>query len=125
MLITGIAGGLGRLVAERLGKNMSVVGVDHTPWVGHPPQFTMITADLRKKKVEDVFRRERPDIVVHLGLERHNFDPALRHDVNVGGTKRVIEAAAAYGASNVIILTSSYVYGALPAIHSIWTKRRH
>lgn len=74
----------------------------------------MVTADLRKKKVEDVFRRERPDIVVHLGLERHNFNPELRHDVNVVGTKRVIEAAAACGASNVIVLTSSYVYGALP-----------
>lgn len=114
VLITGIAGGLGRLVAERLGTNMSIVGVDHTPWVGHPSHITMITADLRKKKVEDVFRRERPDVVIHLGLERHSFDPGLRHDVNVGGTKRVIEAAAAYGASNVIILTSSYVYGALP-----------
>lgn len=114
VLITGISGGLGRIVAERLETSMDIVGIDHTPWVGHPPQITMITADLRKKKVEDVFRRERPDAVVHLGLERHNFDPKLRHDVNVVGTKRVIEAAATYGASRVVILTSSYVYGALP-----------
>ena len=114
VLITGISGGLGRIVAERLGKNIPIVGVDHTPWPDHPSHITMVTADLRKKKVEDVFRRERPDVLVHLGLERHNFDPKLRHDVNVVGTKRVIEAAATYGTTNVVILTSSYVYGALP-----------
>ncbi|MFP6664399.1 MAG: NAD-dependent epimerase/dehydratase family protein [Deltaproteobacteria bacterium] len=113
ILITGIAGGLGRLIAERLLGSARLVGIDHTPWVGHPPEISIITADLRKRKVEDVFRRERPDVVVHLGLERHSFDAGLRHDVNVIGTKRLLEFCAAYGTARVVILTSSYVYGAL------------
>jgi UDP-glucose 4-epimerase len=114
VLITGIAGRLGRLIANRIRDSARVVGIDHSPWVGHPPEINIVTADLRKRKVEDVFRRERPDVVVHLGLERHSFDAGLRHDVNVVGTKRLLEFCATYDTARVIILTSSYVYGALP-----------
>lgn len=113
VLITGITGNLGRAIAERIYTRFAVIGVDPSPWVGHPVEIQMITADLRKRRVEDIFRRERPDVVIHLGLERHSFDVGLRHDVNVVGSKRVLELAATYGAKRVIVLTSSYVYGAL------------
>ena len=46
ILITGIAGGLGRLITERLRGSARLVGIDHTPWVGHPPEISIITADL-------------------------------------------------------------------------------
>lgn len=113
VLITGVAGALGRSVAERIRTDHSVIGIDQSPWVGHPADVHVVTADLRKRRMEDVFRRERPDVVIHLGLERHSFDAGLRHDVNVVGSKRVLEFAAAYGAKRVIVVTSSYVYGAL------------
>jgi UDP-glucose 4-epimerase len=38
----------------------------------------------------------------------------VRHEVNVLGTKRVLEYAIAYGVKRIVVLSSSYVYGALP-----------
>ncbi len=114
LLITGITGGQGRLVAKRVAGEYAISGVDNQRWEGHARNVTFHQADLRSKKVEDVFRRERPQAVVHLGLVRHRFDPELRHDVNVVGTKRILECCARYGVKKLVILSSSYVYGALP-----------
>src|SRR2546428_2694061 len=75
----------------------------------------MHVAALRRRKFEDVSRTERPDALVHHGFVRHfRSDPRVRHEVNVLGTKRVLEYAIAYGVKRVVVLSSSYVYGALP-----------
>jgi UDP-glucose 4-epimerase len=113
LLITGISGGQGRLVAKRVAGDYAISGIDSARWEGHARDVSFHQADLRSKKVEDVFRRERPTAVVHLGLVRHRFDPELRHDVNVVGTKRLLEYCATYGVTKLVILSSSYVYGAL------------
>src|SRR3989442_9861243 len=115
LLITGIAGGLGRLIAKRLGDYFKVAGVDRSPWEGFPPNVSMHVVDLRKRRFEDVVRTERPDAIVHHAFVRHfRVDPRVRHEVNVLGTKRVLEYAIAYGVKRVVVLSSSYVYGALP-----------
>jgi len=114
LLITGITGGQGRLVAKRVGGDYEIHGVDVAPWTGSAREIRVHQADLRSKKVEDVFRRERPSAVVHLGMVRHRFDAQLRHDVNVVGTKHLLEYCATYGVKKLVILSSSYVYGALP-----------
>jgi len=56
-----------------------------------------------------------PDALVHLAFVRHfRSDARVRHEVNVLGTKRVLEYAIAYGVKRIVVLSSSYVYGALP-----------
>jgi UDP-glucose 4-epimerase len=115
ILITGIAGGQGRLIARRLSGTYRLVGVDRTSWEGHPPGVSMHVLDVRKRKFEDVFRTERPDAVVHLAFVRHfRSTPESRHEVNVLGTKRILEYCVAHGVKQVVVLSSGYVYGALP-----------
>lgn len=115
LLITGIAGGQGRLVAKRVADLYEVSGVDRLPWEGHPHNIRVHVMDLRKRKFEDVFRRERPSAVVHLAFVRHfRTDPRVRHEINVAGTKRLLECCAQYGVKQLVVLSSSYVYGALP-----------
>jgi len=115
LLITGIAGGQGRLIARRMAGGCRIVGVDRAPWEGHPAYVNMHVLDIRKRKFEDVFRTERPDAVVHLAFVRHfRGDPELRHEVNVLGTKRVLEYAIAHGVRRMVVVSSGYVYGALP-----------
>jgi UDP-glucose 4-epimerase len=115
ILITGIAGGQGRLIARRLMGDFVLTGVDRHAWEGHPPEVSVHVVDLRKRKLEDIFRTERPDSVVHHALIRHfAVDPRVRHEVNVLGTKRLLEYCATYGVKRVVVLSSSYVYGALP-----------
>ena len=62
-MITGIAGGQGRLIAQRLGSFFRIAGVDRSRWDGAPAGMPMHVVDLRKRKFEDVFRTERPDAV--------------------------------------------------------------
>ncbi len=115
VLITGISGGQGRLVAKRLHGQATIFGVDSTPWEGHPRDVAVHVLDIRKRKFEDLIRHERPDAIVHLAFVRHfRTDPEVRHEVNVMGTKQLLEYAALYGVKQVVILSSSYVYGALP-----------
>ena len=115
LLITGITGGQGRLVARRVGDLFEVVGVDRAPWEGHPGRIRVHVLDLRRRKLEDIFRKERPKAVVHLAFVRHfGGDPRVRHEVNVLGTKQLLEYCATYGVRQLVVLSSAYVYGALP-----------
>jgi len=115
LLITGISGGQGRLLAKRLAGRWQVGGVDRMPWEGAPEGITVRTLDLRKRGFANVFRVEQPDAVVHLAFVRHfRADPEIRHQVNVEGTQRLLENCAEHGVKRLVVLSSSYVYGALP-----------
>jgi UDP-glucose 4-epimerase len=115
VLITGIAGGQGRLLARRLLENYEVCGADRVPWEGRPRGVTVHEVDLRKRKFEDVVRTELPTAVVHMGFIRHfRADPRTRHDVNVRGTKQLLDHCAHYGVQRLVVLSSGYVYGAFP-----------
>jgi UDP-glucose 4-epimerase len=115
VLITGITGGQGRLLYRRLMGRAEIIGVDRVPWDGHPLDLRMHVLDLRRRKLEDIFRIERPTAVVHLAFLRHfDADPRLRHAVNVAGTRQVLDYCVAYGVRRLVVLSSAYVYGALP-----------
>ena len=115
LLITGIAGGQGRLLASRVADAYEVVGTDRDAWEGHPKNIKVYVVEMLKKKFEDVFRHERPQAVVHLGQIRHfRAEPELRHEVNVLGTRRLLEFCVKYEVKQLVLLSSSYVYGALP-----------
>jgi len=113
VLITGVAGPLGRALATRLAGDVDVCGVDVAPWRGAGAGVRVHQVDLRKRKFEDVVRTERPDAVVHMGFVRH-FEKGerVRHDVNVRGTKQLLDHCVKYGVEHAIVFSSSAVYGA-------------
>jgi UDP-glucose 4-epimerase len=114
VLITGVAGGIGRLLARRLLENYEVCGVDRVPWEGRPQSIAVHAVDLRKRGFEDVIRTELPTALVHMGFVRDfRSDVGRRHDVNVRGTKRLLDHCAHYGVQKLIVVSSGTVYGAL------------
>ncbi len=115
VLITGISGGQGRLLTRRLLENFEVCGVDRVEWEGAPRGVRVHVVDLRKKKFEDVIRTELPTAVVHMGFVRHfRTSQRVRHDVNVRGTQQLLDHCVNHGVQNLVVLSSSYVYGAFP-----------
>ncbi len=117
LLITGISGGQGRLVARLASASYDVCGVDRDemPPLDEAAPARVYVLDLLKKKLEDVFRHERPTAVVHLAFVRHfRLDEVHRHEVNLLGTKRVLDYCATYGVRQLTVLSSAYAYGALP-----------
>ncbi len=115
ILITGIAGGQGRLLTRRLAQDAEICGVDVQRWKGHPRGVSVHRVDLRKKAFEDVIRTEQPTAIVHMGMIR-GFEKGedARHDVNVRGTKKLLDHCVNHGVQKLVVLSSSYVYGAFP-----------
>lgn len=117
VLLTGISGSQGRLVAYRLlASGFQVIGIDKRPWADAPEGVTMHRADIRKRSAEEVFRSERPDAVVHMAtvthLTRRSED---RYQVNLQGTRAVFDHAHAYGAKQVLFVGRHTYYGACAA----------
>lgn len=114
VLIVGIATGHGGLLARRLLRNHEVVGVDRDPWPSKPPDVHFYQADVRTRGFEDVLRKEQPNTVVHVGFVRHFREKdAERYDVNVRGTRKLLDHCRTYGVQQIVMLSTSYVYGAL------------
>ena len=117
IVVTGIAGRLGRLVARRLHRDTSlrVVGIDRRPLPGKPRDVEHVQVDLRSKKARDVFRANDVKALIHLGVMH---DPrrsgAEHHSWNVQGTLRLLDACATYGVPKVVVLSSANVYGPRP-----------
>ncbi len=64
VVITGIAGHFGRAVARRLHRNFEVVGIDRRPVRQMPKDIHIEQVDIRRRGVEDIFRRQRIDAPV-------------------------------------------------------------
>ncbi len=113
--VTGISGNLGRVVAKLLHREAHVIGIDRRPFVGRPKDVEHVQVDLRKKKTDEVFRRQKIDAVIHMGIMH---DPRMsqedHHSFNVLGTMRILECAAKYGVKKVVMLSSANVYGPSP-----------
>ena len=115
VVITGISGNLGRVLAKVLHRHHRVVGIDRRPMKGKPKDLELHQLDLRRKKTEDIFRRGDVKALIHMGIMH---DPRMsqeeHHTFNVYGTTQVLEYAARYKVPKVVVLSSSTVYGPSP-----------
>jgi UDP-glucose 4-epimerase len=114
VVVTGVAGRLGRLVARRLHRDprFHVIGLDRRPFVGKPKDVEHHEVDLRSKKARDVFRHGRVEALVHMGvLHRPRATSAEHYSWNIGGTDRLLEYCLQYRVPKVVVLSSANVYG--------------
>jgi UDP-glucose 4-epimerase len=117
IVVTGISGRLGRLLARRLHREIEgqVVGIDRRPFVGKPRDIQHVQVDLRSKKARDLFRGGDVRALIHLGVMHDpRKDEAEHHSWNVQGTARLLDACADYGVPKVVVLSSANVYGPHP-----------
>lgn len=116
ILIPGVAGLVGRLVAQKLQEEgHSVIGLDRRGWHDVPEGIEMHQVDIRKRAAEDVFRRVRPDVVVHMATVTHLVQRSEdRYRINLGGTRAVFEHSRAYGVKHAVFVGRHTYYGAGP-----------
>jgi UDP-glucose 4-epimerase len=117
VLVVGIAGGTARQVALTLReRGHQVLGLDRRPWRDAPKGLRVFELDLRKRAAEDVFRREKPDCVVHMATVTSltTIRAEERERVNLGGTRAVFESSLQYGVKHVVFVGRHTYYGAGP-----------
>jgi UDP-glucose 4-epimerase len=115
ILIPGISGRLGTVLAERLlAEGHEVIGMDRRRWPDAPPGVEMHEIDIRKREAEDVFRKRRPEAVIHMATVTHLFSERTeeRYRINLGGTRAVFNHCQAYGVEHAIFVGRHTYYGA-------------
>ncbi len=121
--ITGIAGNLGRKLAKLLHGETHLVGIDRRAFREKPKDVEHHQVDIRKSRVEDVFRHTHVEALAHLGIMH---DPRAgsseAHSFNVAGTQRLLDIAVRHGVRKVVVLSSANVYGPLPGNPNFLTE---
>lgn len=135
VLVTGAAGFIGSNLARALlDAGYRVVAVDNfddtydpefkeeniAPLVGNE-NFSLYRVDIRDQEaLTNVFAETKPDYVVHLAAKadtRNAVDtPRLYVSVNIDGTLNVLELCREYSVKNLIVASSSSVYGNSPNV---------
>ena len=116
ILIPGISGGVARLVARSLAASgHEVIGIDARPWPDAPHGIEHHTVDIRKRAAEEVFRRRRPEVVIHMAtVAGFAAQDEERYRINLGGTQTVFNLCHAWGVEHVVFVGRHTYYGAGP-----------
>ena len=112
VLVTGICGRLGKLLARELHRSDSVVGVDRRPFTGRPKDIVHHQIDMRRKKMKDIFRGRNIRAVVHVGvLHDPRSSDRDRHSWNIVAFQKLLEYMAQYDVPKLVVLSGANVYG--------------
>jgi UDP-glucose 4-epimerase len=123
IVITGIAGNLGRSLASKLHTDYPIIGIDQRPFRGKPKDLKHYQLDIRRRKAEDIFRHENIRAVVHLGMVHRPIPGRTTYrDWNVLGTIKLLEYCRRYDISKVVLMSTAYVYGHQPANSNFLTE---
>jgi len=122
VLVIGIAGAIGRLLAlELLESGFRVIGLDRRAYDAGPSPVRVYQGDLSGTSAGEVFRAERPDVVVHLAASLATGSlgaPAPRK--NLAATRVLLDAVTRHGVLGLVFVSRHLYYGAaadLPTYH--------
>lgn len=113
VLVTGISGSFGTLVAKKLADHFHVMGVDRRPMnpimgVEHHE------LDLRRKSAYQLLRKKRPSSIVHLGVLRNPLKHQRGNQANFFNleiTSQLLKLAEEMNVRKFIYLSTSNLYG--------------
>jgi UDP-glucose 4-epimerase len=112
VLVTGICGRLGKLLARELHRTEQVVGVDRRAFPDRPKDIVHHQLDMRRKKMKDIFRGRNIRAVVHLGIIH---DPRRsdreRHSWNIVAFQKLLDYMSQYEVPKLVVLSGANVYG--------------
>lgn len=115
--VTGAAGLIGQRVLDHLaadGEIETILALDLRPPEGATEKIRFVRHDVRRPLAE-IFRRHGVDAAVHLAfLVDPSHDRRREREINVGGTRRFLEACDEAGVQTALLASSATVYGAWP-----------
>ncbi len=120
VLVTGAAGYIGRLVVADLAGNRdgidAVVAMDlrEVPEADRLPGVTYVAMDIRDAAMADVMVEHHINTVVHLAAvvnPNGAMTPQMEYEIDVLGTKNVLDACVKTGVAQFIVTSSGAAYG--------------
>lgn len=114
VLITGISGSLGKLLAARLAAKYSVLGTDTRPYPHKPRTVRHLEIDLRQQSAFNKLKKARPDHIIHLGVirspKKHKVDGTAYY-YNVEVTAQLLRLAEQLKIKKFIYMSTANLYG--------------
>ncbi len=120
VLVTGAGGYLGSQVLARLAqpdlpdRPAGVVALDIREPSKRLPGVDYAVADIRSPAIADLLARHQIDTVVHLAsivTPGRNSRRDFEYDVDVNGTRNVLQACVQHGVRRIIVSSSGAAYG--------------
>ena len=113
ILITGAAGYIGHQLGNRLAKDFFVVGTDIR--ARHDLAFSVRSLDVRDPSLSELLLQERITHVVHLAsILQASPDRARDYDIDVNGTRNVLDCCLKAGVNHFTVTSSGAAYGYHP-----------
>lgn len=118
VLVTGAGGFIGRHLMERLlreGRAVKALVHEAGPWSEWPAGVEVVTGDVRDPQAMRAVTAGC-ETVFHLAGKAHALDEVqgdeeAYHDINAGGTRRVLEGAVSGGARRFVLFSSVKAMG--------------
>jgi UDP-glucose 4-epimerase len=123
VLVTGAAGYIGRLTVKALAARRDALSsLVATDWAATPEErrqegVVYEQADIRDADLEGLMRSHGIDVVVHLASvvrAPKGAPPDLAYQVDVEGTRRLLEACREVGVRKIVVTSSGAAYGYHP-----------
>lgn len=114
VLLTGISGALGQLIAHQLKDSFQVIGVDKRTFPKKPPQIEVLNLDLRRKSAFVALKKKAPHCIVHVGVIRNPLkhqDNSNAYHFNLETTTQLLKLAEELEVRKFIFLSTANLYG--------------
>jgi UDP-glucose 4-epimerase len=116
VLVTGSSGYLGSqtVAALALRPDLSVIALDVREPAARIDGVAYEVADIRAPEVDAIVARHTPDVIVHLAsivTPGKNSNRAFEYDVDVNGTRNLLQACVKHGVRRIIVSSSGAAYG--------------
>lgn len=126
LLVTGGAGFIGsEFVRQGVQRGYDIVVIDKLSYAGDierikevRDRISFYKIDIKDKKfVDEIFEKEKPEVVVHWAAESHVDrsieDASPFFDTNVKGTQVILDVSKKYGVERFLNISTDEVYGEL------------
>jgi len=115
ILVTGAAGNVGQAFLGLFeGSGHTAIATDVRKPETLPDGMAFRMLDVRGNDPESVIGEERPEVVVHLASivsPPKDAPPNFEYDVDVTGTRNVLDACLKHGVRRVVVTSSGAAYG--------------
>lgn len=123
ILITGSQGYIGKRLVTALKAHHQVFGIDIVAAQHADDSYTQM--DIRSNQLVDLMREQQITHVVHLAsILQPSKNPQRDFDIDVNGTKNVLDACVLAGVKHITVTSSGAAYG-YHADNPAWLTEQH